>query len=108
MSTVHIKRVVPAGLVDILDLFTFVAAEGLSTGQYQYVYTVAGKACRHTVDQESALPKVGTDIEIHYNPDSICDSATYDSGPVGWVMALAWMLTVIALIRWLRPRTGSE
>jgi hypothetical protein len=85
-----------------------VSADGLSVGQYQYAYTIAGQSCSQTVNQEPPLPKPGTEIEIHYDPESVCRSETYDPGLVGPVIALAWICAVIPFIRWVWPRKGLK
>jgi hypothetical protein len=85
-----------------------VDADGLSSLQYQYTYTIAGQTCRQTVDQEPPLPKAGTEIQIHYDPESICDSSTFDAGIWVPVMGLAWMSALVPFVIWVWPRRGSE
>ena len=84
------------------------SADGLSIGQYRFAYTIAGQTCRQTVDQEPPLPKPGTEIEIHYDPNNICDNATYNPLLIGLFLGLPWTLGVLAFLAWVWPRKGPK
>ena len=85
-----------------------VDADGLSSLQYQYTYTIAGQTCRQTLDQEPPLPRPGTEIEIHYDPNNICDNVTYNPLLMGLFLGLPWTLGVLGFLAWVWPRKAPK
>ena len=84
-------------------------SDGPYTGAYQYAYAVADRACLGTASPEPPLPKPGAKIQIHYDPNNICDSVTDNptSNFIAAVFALVFIspwLAVMVLACW--PRKG--
>ena len=85
-----------------------IAADGPYTSAYQYAYKVGDQTCTGTAYPERPLPERSTEITIHYDPDRICDSVSYDPGIWGFVMVPAWGGAAILFVIWVWPRKGPN
>jgi hypothetical protein len=88
------------------------ASDGPYTGAYQYVYTIADRTCPGTASPEPPLPKPATKIQIHYDPNNICESVTYNPsdslvGVVASLVCISPWLALIVLVFWPRKK-GPE
>ena len=85
------------------------ATDGPYTGAYDYRYTAGDRVCRVESVSSPSVPEPGTEIQVHYNPNNICDSVTYDPvvNFIGVLVLLAGLSAAFAFIGWLCWLSGD-
>jgi hypothetical protein len=83
------------------------ASDGLEADAYQYRYVVADRVCRgQTRSSDNPRPPPETTVQVHYDPNNICDGVTHD--PVGKLIALLSPWLVGAVLVFLRRRRPND